>query len=180
MRTPVRSNTCSFGQVHSEQVFASLSNTRSGDPPGPPPIEDPMAASVYVPSSASARLAPVIPLHRDRAVLVPQGEVEGRIAPLRLLARPRSSSRRTAVRVASALMVAVLAAMLTLGVASASSPTLEVGSHVVLQPGETLWDIAVRSAPPGVDARRQLADIRRINGFGGGPLEAWTVVLLPG
>jgi hypothetical protein len=150
-----------------------------------------MAASVYVPSSSSARLAAVIPLHRphersldgrrpapdDRSV--PQVEVEGQAATLRLVAPRARGGRRTVVRVAAALLVAVLAAVLTLGVASASSPELEVGSHVVLQPGETLWDIAVRSAPPGVDARRQLADIRRINGFGGGSLEAWTVVLLP-
>ena len=150
-----------------------------------------MAASVYVPSSSSARLAAVIPLHRpldgsldrprpapdDRSA--PQVEVEGQVATLRLVTRSVRSGRRTLVRVAAALLVAMLAAVLTLGVASASSPELEVGSHVVLQPGETLWDIAVRSAPPGVDARRQLADIRRINGFRGGSLEAWTVVLLP-
>jgi hypothetical protein len=200
MRTPVRPNTCSFGQVHSEQVFASLSNTRSGDPPGPAPehlritgspdhrIEDHMAASVYVPSSvpsaSGARLAPVIPLRRGVAGAatpsIPQVEVEGPVAPLQLVAPHRGSGRRTLMLVAGSLLVALLAAVLTLGVASASSPELEVGGHVVLQPGETLWDIAVRSAPPGVDARRQLADIRRINGFGGGSLEAWTVVLLPG
>jgi len=143
-----------------------------------------MAASVYVPSRSSARLAPVIPLRRGidgtSARAIPQVEVEGPAGPLRLVTPQRHSGRRTIALVASALLAAMVVALLTLGVASASSPQLEVGSHVVLQPGETLWDIAVRSAPPGVDARRQLADIRRINGFGGGSLEAWTVVLLPG
>jgi hypothetical protein len=144
-----------------------------------------MAASVYVPSSSSARLAPVIPLRRGAGesgsrAAIPQGQVEGHEAVLRLVAPQHRSARRTIALVASALLAAMVVALLTLGVASASSPQLEVGGHVVLQPGETLWDIAVRSAPPGVDARRQLADIRRINGFGGGSLEAWTVVLLPG
>jgi hypothetical protein len=144
-----------------------------------------MAASVYVPSSSSARLAPVIPLRRGAGQpsvpsAIPQGQVEGHEAGLHLVAPQHRSARRTIALVASALLAAMVVALLTLGVASASSPQLEVGSHVVLQPGETLWDIAVRSAPPGVDARRQLADIRRINGFGGGSLEAWTVVLLPG
>jgi hypothetical protein len=55
-----------------------------------------------------------------------------------------------------------------------------VAGHVVLQPGETLWDIAVRSAPAGVDPRRQLDTLRRLNGFGpGAALDAWTVVLIP-
>ncbi len=146
-----------------------------------------MAASVYVPSSSSVRLAPVIPLRPLRrgaagpgATSVPQVEVEGLGEPLRLVAVQRRSGRRWVALGVTALLAAIVVAFVTLGVASASAPALEVGGHVVLQPGETLWDIAVRSAPPGVDARRQLADIRRINGFSGGSLEAWTVVLLPG
>jgi hypothetical protein len=144
-----------------------------------------MAASVYVPRSSSDRLATVIPLRggalRAPAPSMPQVEVEG--LPLRLVLGERVARGRRGRRAAAtigAVFVVVLAAVLTFGVASASSPELEVGGHVVLQPGETLWDVAVRSAPPGVDARRQLAEIRRLNGFGGGTLEAWTVVLLPG
>jgi hypothetical protein len=150
-----------------------------------------MAASVYVPSSTDQRLAPVIPLWSGAlpavAPLWPQvegeGEVDVAVPSLRLIqggsaAPGRLGRRATAAFVAG--LVVILAAMLTLGVASASSPELEVGGHVVLQPGETLWDVAVRSAPPGVDVRRQLADIRQLNGFDGATLDAWTVVLLPG
>lgn len=80
--------------------------------------------------------------------------------------------------------VALLAtvALLVGGVLRAVIPSAEgpvVAGHVVLQPGETLWDIAVRSAPTGVDPRRQIDSVRRLNGFGPGALDAWTVVLIP-
>ncbi len=82
-----------------------------------------------------------------------------------------------------AAIVAALAVALVLSAAgivgAATTGELEVAGHVVLQPGETLWDVAVRSAPAGVDPRRQLDDIRRVNGFGPGAHDAWTVVLLP-
>jgi hypothetical protein len=139
-----------------------------------------MAASVYVPSSSSSRLAPVIPLRRgDRAALFqPSPQVEVEPTPLRLVVAGPARRPRIGV-VASAVVAVALAVGLTLGATAVSAPAPTVGTHVVLQPGETLWDVAVRSAPPGVDARRQLADIRRLNGFQGGAIEAWTVVLLP-
>jgi hypothetical protein len=149
-----------------------------------------MAASVYVPSRSLDRLAPVIPLRAGAAgaarpavrvapETAPQVEVEAPALRLVVTDRRVFLRRRIAV-VAVALVVALVGAVIGLGVASASAPEPTVGGHVVLQPGETLWDVAVRSAPHGVDARRQLADIRRINGFSGGTMDAWTVVLLPG
>jgi hypothetical protein len=53
-----------------------------------------------------------------------------------------------------------------------------VAGHVVVQPGETLWDVAVASAPDGVDPRAQLEALRELNGLDGA-IDAWTVVLLP-
>jgi hypothetical protein len=53
-----------------------------------------------------------------------------------------------------------------------------VAGHVVVEPGQTLWDVAVATAPDGVDARQQLADLRELNGTDG-EVEAWTAVLLP-
>jgi hypothetical protein len=144
-----------------------------------------MAASVYVPAGPRTRLATVVPLRTGgEAAQVarqvdPQVEVE---APrLRLVVTDRRVFVRRRIAVLAALLaVLLLGTVVGLGAAAASAPDLEVGGQVVLQPGETLWDVAVRSAPPGVDARRQLADIRRLNGFSGGSLDAWTVVLLPG
>jgi hypothetical protein len=147
-----------------------------------------MAASIFIPSDPSSRLAPVIPLRRHVGAtlrrsapqIAPQVEVEAGSPSLRLVeARPGRGPARRAVHLIAALLTLVLLTGLALGVASASSAEPGVGGHVVLQPGETLWDVAVRSAPPGVDARRQLADIRQLNELGGGPIAAWTVVLLP-
>jgi hypothetical protein len=55
----------------------------------------------------------------------------------------------------------------------------KVAGHVVVQPGETLWDVAVATAPQGMDTRRHLDDLVRLNGFDRGTVDAWTVVLLP-
>jgi hypothetical protein len=54
-----------------------------------------------------------------------------------------------------------------------------VAGHVVVTPGETLWDVAVATAPEGMDVRRHLADLEALNGFEDRDVAAWTVVLLP-
>jgi hypothetical protein len=54
-----------------------------------------------------------------------------------------------------------------------------VAGHVVVHPGETLWDVAVATAPEGMDVRRQLADLEALNGLRAHEVDAWTVVLLP-
>jgi hypothetical protein len=93
---------------------------------------------------------------------------------------PALSTVRTRRQVWAAVAAALVLVFAASGLASASGTgELAVAGHVVLQPGETLWDVAVRSAPAGVDPRRQLDDIRRINGFGPGAHDAWTVVLIP-
>jgi hypothetical protein len=100
-----------------------------------------------------------------------------------LRAVPASPQARRA-RLTLVLAAAAAAAVLTLAVsgligAVPADGQQAVAGHVVLQPGETLWDVAVRSAPAGVDPRKQLDDIRRVNGFGPGAHAAWTVVLIP-
>ena len=50
---------------------------------------------------------------------------------------------------------------------------------VTVEPGETLWDVAVETAPDGVDPRRQLAEIRELNSVSPADLRAWSVVLVP-
>ena len=167
-----------------------------------------MAASTFVPArtarSASAGrgaaavaaartaprgagLAPVVALPIPSAP-VPDGPEHGPVtatrAPALQLVADRRSARvalRPARRIGSAVLaVALLLATVGVGVAAtAQQAPLESAGHVVLQPGETLWDVAVRSAAPGVDPRRQLDDLRRLNAFGPGPLDAWTVVLIP-
>lgn len=55
----------------------------------------------------------------------------------------------------------------------------EVAGHATVEPGQTLWDVAVDHAPDDVDPRTYLARIQEINGLDGSAVPAWTVVLLP-
>jgi len=166
-----------------------------------------MAASTYIPAPrvampvpralaavAAARtaprgsgLAPVVPLplRGDVAsdsgpVPVPASRSAATAPSLRIVAAPaggRTRRRTLGLAVLAATVVLGLSALVSSAVAGPAE--IAVAGHVVLQPGETLWDVAVRSAPAGVDPRRQLDDIRRVNGFGPGALDAWTVVMIP-
>jgi hypothetical protein len=55
----------------------------------------------------------------------------------------------------------------------------KVAGHVVVEPGQTLWDVAAATAPAGVDVRDQLAALEALNGLRAHEVDAWTVVLLP-
>ena len=141
-------------------------------------------------------LAPVVslPLRDDRVrddrvgrgraapAPAPHAPAEPADAPrLRIVAPPRRRGLRPRRRAVVAC-VTVLVAVALLGAARGvlAQPEVAVAAgHVVLAPGETLWDVAVRSAPAGVDPREQLEAIRRLNGFGSTALDAWTVVLIP-
>lgn len=50
---------------------------------------------------------------------------------------------------------------------------------VVVEPGETLWDVAARTAPEGTDTATQVAEIVAANGLAGVSVDAWQVLLLP-
>jgi hypothetical protein len=159
-----------------------------------------MAASIVIPARtartprhlaarASARSAPqgpglaavvALPVRSAAAPAAPE-QVEPARPVLRVVApleRRRTVGRRL---VGLALLAALLLGGVVGGAHLAFGAPAEpaVAGHVVLQPGETLWDVAVRSAPVGVDPRRQLDTLRRLNGFGPGALDAWTVVLIP-
>lgn len=90
----------------------------------------------------------------------------------------------------AALVVAVLAAMVFIVLVSPDAgsalrpavPGVAEGigaDEVVIGPGETLWEVAVRHAPPGTDPRAYLAALREHNRLGPS-LPAWTVIELPG
>lgn len=86
-------------------------------------------------------------------------------------------------RLAAVALLLALAFVLTVALgrvgAQAELDHPVVVGHVVVEPGGTLWDVAVATAPDGVDVRRHLADIRDLNGLDG-QIEPWTVVLIPG
>ena len=153
------------------------------------PVRTPRALAAAAAARTAPRgpgLAAVVPLplravpSGERGVGV-GSEIVAPRTPLTLV--PSARPRRSAVA-RRGLAVLLVAALLAVGVGlftgtGADASDRAIVGHVVLQPGETLWDVAVRSAPSGVDPRRQLETLRRINGFGAGPLDAWTVVLIP-
>ncbi len=101
---------------------------------------------------------------------------------LRLVTPPPSRASTWRRRVGAVLVVALLAALLVAGfgrVGASASLEDRVDGHVVIEPGQTLWDVASTTAPEGVDAREQLRAIQDLNGFDGGRVDAWSVVLLP-
>lgn len=62
---------------------------------------------------------------------------------------------------------------------AAPTATPTVAGTAVLEPGDTLWDLAVEHTPTGQDVRATLRDIQTLNGFPGATVPVWTVVLLP-
>lgn len=94
--------------------------------------------------------------------------------------RQRRKYLRRRIAVISTLVVAVFVLGIAVGrVGAAAELSRSTTSHDVIAPGETLWDVAARTAPPGIDTRRHLADIRRVNGLDTSNVDAWTVVAIP-
>lgn len=87
--------------------------------------------------------------------------------------------RRRLVLVLSLVLLVTLAAMALGGSRAGAELADPVAGHVVVAPGETLWDVAVATAPAGVDARDQVRRIQELNGLDGADLAVWTVLLIP-
>ena len=146
----------------------------------------PVAPRADAAARAAARTAPrgeglatVVALPVRRSVAASGAASGAAAAPMLRVVPTAARPRRMAMRIAGLVVAAALLVTGVLGTAMVSADEPVAAGHVVLQPGETLWDIAVRSAPAGVDPRRQLDAVRRLNGFGPGALDAWTVVLIP-
>lgn len=86
--------------------------------------------------------------------------------------------RRFVVAAAVAALTAVLVLLVGDPGAGAEAPPAPL-QHAVVEPGQTLWEVAADNAPGGTDPRDYLAQIRELNGLEGGGVPAWTVVLLP-
>lgn len=110
-----------------------------------------------------------------------QPRVRSRCGRLDSLA-PASRAQTVRRRVVAVVLLLLVAFAVTglLGAISAEAELQDpVAGHVVVPPGGTLWEVAVDSAPDGVDPRAHLEAIRDLNGLEGSQIEAWQVVLLP-
>lgn len=96
-------------------------------------------------------------------------------------ARRRPSARVRRHRLVAVLFVLALAGMLAMGIggmADADHPA-PIVQTVTVEPGQTLWDVAVAHTPEGGDPRATLEQIRAVNGLPGTDVPAWTAVVLP-
>lgn len=95
-------------------------------------------------------------------------------------AQARRNRRFAALALAAVLLMAATAALVSRGGDVMATPaTVPAPVHVTVAPGETLWDVARRHAPPGQDPRAFIDALRRDNGLRSSAVPAWTVLRLP-
>lgn len=118
--------------------------------------------------------------HQATNVAVGRRSLVGSAGSVGVAAPTSWTYRRRRARVLAGLVLVVFASTVLIGRAGAQAELADpVAGHVVVEPGDTLWDIAVATAPTGVDTRQQLASLRELNGIEGSHLDAWAVVLIP-
>lgn len=83
-----------------------------------------------------------------------------------------------------ALVVLVAALLLVVeAVTGPVVPTQEVvpatATTVVVEPGQTLWDVASQHAPADVGAAAYVRELAELNGISNGAVDAWQVLRLP-
>lgn len=105
----------------------------------------------------------------------------GRPPQLAVVARRPGAATywRRRAGVLAILLVLVMLLVGVIGQVASAELADRVDGHVVIEPGQTLWDVAVATAPTEVDARDQLARIEELNGVRASDVEAWNVILLP-
>lgn len=77
--------------------------------------------------------------------------------------------------------IVVLVGQALLGPADAAAPATQPVSTatVVVQPGQTLWDIATTHAPADTSTWAYVEQLSELNGVSSGSLDAWQVLRLP-
>ena len=95
------------------------------------------------------------------------------VAPLRLTARGR-----TVLWIVAALVVALVTLLGSQAAADGPVGAQEVERHVV-QPGETLWQIAESVAAPSQDVRDVVFDLVRLNELPDAGLMAGQTIVVP-
>lgn len=91
----------------------------------------------------------------------PSGPVRARVRRRRMLVR----RRRTGLALVA--VVVVVATLFGGGSSVASRP--EAPAAVTIRAGDTLWELAGRYAPPGIDRRAYVDAVVALNGLSGAP-----------
>ena len=141
-------------------------------------------SAIPAPFAAPAR-APLP--DRGRGVVpvrpVADGEVVGPSIPEGLA--PDSTAQAVRRRIGVSSGFAALVAAVVVGLTGLGSPTAApaaapvTASSVVVQPGQTVWDVAAAHAPAGTTTAAYAASVVEHNGLDGGEVDAWQVLLLP-
>ena len=85
----------------------------------------------------------------------------------RIAARRRAMYRRRRLGVASVLATIVVGLIMAGGSGQAALTKDSAPRTVVIQPGQTLWDVAERYAAPGTDLRAYVDALQERNDLGG-------------
>lgn len=106
----------------------------------------------------------------------------GRLAPT---SRAQAWGRRAlallvVLATATAVAVAAAAAWSSGSTSAGVVPTVPVSDvTAVVEPGETIWDVAERHVPPGSSVADYVARIVELNGVDPGAVDEWQVLRLP-
>ena len=87
----------------------------------------------------------------------------------------------TTVRVRALFIISITVVVVLLFLASAGNAAGEITDtyDYRVQSGDTLWEIAAEHGPQGVDRRRVVAAIQRINDLTASTLQAGQVIEIP-
>lgn len=149
-----------------------------------------MSAAPVFPSIApagSARRAQLRPVPTSSSP-TPAGErnparPDGGLHHLAPTSRAQAWRRRAGVAaaLASVLVLLVVALSTLLGSPVTDGPRFVpvAEASVVVEPGQTLWDVARLHAPAGTATTDYVAELRTVNSLQGTTLDAWQVLRLP-
>lgn len=136
-------------------------------------------SALQIPSTRRAASAPTTPATAgDRPVLrlVEDPTPSRSLAP----SGPLQAWRR---RIGALLVVVAAVFLVAEALTAAPAPVDDAvpvsATTVVVQPGETLWDVARRHAPADVGTAAFVEQVTALNGINGGQVDAWQVLRLP-
>lgn len=139
-----------------------------------------MSAAIAPRPTTTRRGAPDRTTTRRGHLRVVEAPARPALAPTGPLQAWRRRIGALAVLLAAIVLVGQAVAGSGAGEATSVDEVVPVSSStVVVQPGQTLWDVASERAPAGVAPRAYLDELREVNALDGSDLDAWQVLRLP-